>query len=365
MRLRPSQAHRWTKCAMFPSAAEKYPEPPEGDEAREGTCAAWLAQLCLTGDAHSPFDLVGRSHKNGVMVTEEMAANVLGYVTMVRKRGGTTTAEEFVTLSTHPDISGTLDGSATRTASPTLYIDDYKNGRGIVEVRNNPQPIIYAAGKIRQYEPGTFNLVQLGIYQPRAFHPHGIYRKWVMSVAELEQRADDIITAGLKCYDTNPVATPGEWCTHCPVAPRCAALAATGYQVAALITDDRHRDMTVLEMSHELDFLEFAESVIEARRKAVVAEAEARSRLENIPGWRMKSSRGNRVLTVDPSWVTFLTGIDATVSKAATPAELLRRGIDGTLVDAVSDRPQLKMKLSRVTEDDIEAAFNGSVQDGM
>lgn len=360
-RLRPSSSHRWSKCAAYPSFAAQYPEPPETDEAREGTCAAWLAQVCLTGDASSPFDLVGRSHKNGWLVTEEMAADITGYVSLIHKRGGTTSCENEVRLSSDPDIAGTLDISATRSDKPVLYVDDLKYGRKIVEVRGNTQLIIYAAAELRKYPAGTFNLVQLGVYQPRAFHPHGTYRKWVIDVADLVARADAIIEAGRRCNEDKPLATPGAWCDHCPALTRCAAAAATGYAAMALVQSIEHRDMTALELSHELTFLSWAEDIISARRKAVTAEGEARAKREHIPGYHMQQGQGNRVLTVDAGWISFLTGIDATVTKPATPAELLRRGVVAALVDAVSHRPALKMKLVPFSEDDIEAAFRKEI----
>jgi hypothetical protein len=360
-RLPPSSSHRWSNCALFMQAAQAYPEPPEGDEAREGTCAAWVAQMVLTGQAADCTALVGKTHANGWLVTPAMAADVQGYVAMILKRGGTTTCEHTVTLSTDPLIAGTLDLSATVGDKPILYVDDLKYGRKVVEVRRNTQLIIYAAAVLRKYAPGTFNVVQLGIYQPRAFHRDGIYRKWVVSVADLQQMADAIIEAGRATYAPNPTATPGDWCDHCPVATRCEALAHTNYARISLVHSQAHRDMTAAELSRELDFLDEAEATVKARKKAVVAEAEQRARKENIPGYRLEPGKGQRRFNVPGPVIQAMTGVNPyTEPGLCTPAELIRRGASKDAAHALSIVPNTGMKLVKFGADDIAAAFEGN-----
>lgn len=357
-RLAPSAAHRWMNCAAYPQLALSYPEPPEGDEAREGTCAAWVAQCALTGQASDCSALIGKTHANGWLVTDEMAAIVQGYVELVLKRGGTTSCEKFVTLSTDPFIAGTTDLSATIGDKPTLYVDDLKYGRKIVEVRKNPQLVIYAAAILRNYAPGTFNLVQLGIYQPRGFHRDGPYRKWVVSVAELQKLADEIIEAGRRAMAPNPTATPGEWCEYCPVATRCEALAHTNYARISLVQSHAHRDMSPIEISRELDFLDEADATLKARRKAVLAEAEQRARNEPIPGRMLEKQKGDRKFKVPAAVVKAMTGIDPfTEPKVCTPAELIRRGASKTAVDALSYRPDTGWKLIKTDDNFIASMF--------
>lgn len=357
-RLPPSSSHRWINCAAYLQASAAYPEPPEGDEAREGTCAAWVAQMVLTGRAADCSAIVGKTHENGWLVNESMAADVQGYVELILKRGGTTSCEKYVTLSTDPLIAGTLDLSATIGDKPILYVDDLKYGRKVVEVRKNPQLIIYAAAVLRQHAPGTFNLVQLGIYQPRSFHRDGIYRKWVVSVAELERMADEIIAAGRLSYAPNPSATPGEWCEYCPIATRCEALARTNYARISLVHSQSHRDMTAVEISRELDFLDEAEATLKARKKAVVAEAEQRAKRERIPGRTLEMQRGDRKFKI-PAWmVKALTGIDPYVEpKVCTPAELIRRGASKDVVDAMAYRPDTGWKLVKTDDNFIASTF--------
>lgn len=356
-RLPPSSSHRWTNCALAVPASLTYPEEPEGDEAREGTCAAWLADTILTGQAVNTAAMVGTSHKNGWVVTDEMARDIQDYVDLIHRRGGTTSCEAFVTLSQDPLIAGTTDLSATIANIPTLYIDDLKYGRKIVEVRRNPQLVIYAASVLRKHPPGTFNVVQLGIYQPRAFHRDGIYRKWVVSVAEIERMAAEIIEAGRRAYAPKPAATPGEWCAYCSIATRCEALAQTNYARISIVHSQSHRDMTPTEIARELDFLEDAEATIKARRKAVVAEAEQRARTERIPGYGLEMGTGKKRFKADRAVIRMMTGIDPVEEKTCTPAELIRRGAPKTVVNALSFTPNTGMSLVKV---DIAASFEGN-----
>lgn len=356
-RLPPSSSHRWTNCALFLQASAAYTESPEGDEAREGTAAAWVAQVVLTGEARDCYALIGKTHANGWLTTDEMAQYVQAYVDMINMRGGTTSCEKFVTLSTDPLIAGTLDLSATVGEKPTLYIDDLKYGRKIVEVRKNTQLVIYAAAVLRKYAPGTFNLVQLGIYQPRAFHRDGIYRKWVVSVADLEKMAAAIVEAGRAAYAPNPTATPGDWCEYCPVATRCEALAQTNYARISLVHSQAHRDMTATEISRELDFLEEADATLKARKKAVTAEAEQRARKERLPGYRLEMGKGKRRFNVDRAVVRMMTGIDPVEESICTPAELIRRGASKDIAHALSIIPDTGMKLIKSSDDNIAAAF--------
>ncbi|MBY5863284.1 DUF2800 domain-containing protein [Rhizobium leguminosarum] len=357
-RLPPSSSHRWVNCALTIPAAQAYPEPPEGDEAREGTCAAWVAQTVLSGGAADCSALIGQAHTNGHPVTAEMAAIVQDYINMILKRGGTTSCEKFVTLSTDPLIAGTTDLSATVGDTPVLYVDDLKYGMEIVEVRKNTQIVIYAGAILRNYPPGTFNLVQLGIYQPRAFHRDGIYRKWVVSVADLLRMCDEIVEAGRRAYAPNPTANVGEWCKYCPIATRCEALAHTNYSRISLVQSQAHRDMTPIEISRELDFLEEADATLKARKKAVEAEAMERARREVIPGRKLEMGKGKKRFNI-PAWlVKAVTGVDPmTEPGVCTPAELIRRGASKEAVNAMSFTPDTGMKLVKMNDNFIATAF--------
>lgn len=356
MLLRPSKSYQWSNCAASASFQEHLPEEPPSDEAREGTCAAWVADCVLKGDAHSAEDLTGETHANGWLVTPDMVEHVQKYIDMIQARGGVTTSEQFVKLT--DNIQGTLDNSASLESLMRLHVDDLKYGYQIVEIYENPQLIIYGAAEVYRLNNPAIREVELGIYQPRAFHPEGIYRTWKMSVIELMEHARRIIEAGDRALAPNPIATPGPWCKNCRAASSCIALTHSVYADHSYVQDSRQKFMTSEELVKELNALDDMETRLKARKTAVFAEAEQRMKNnEFLPGWYMKPRWGNRVLTVDPKVVTWLTGVEATEVKPKTPAQLEREGVPLEIMSKLSRAPEIGSKLDRLPKNYFAKAF--------
>lgn len=358
IRLRPSASHRWTKCAAFPSFAARLPAQPETDAAREGTCAAWVAEDVLLG-LMTLDEMIGQSHDNGWLVDDDMVSDLRSYVEHIRSRPGTICVESLVKFSDEPLIEGTPDASVHVIVDKTLYVTDLKYGYNIVEVFENPQLLIYAYALLIKLPPKSVDKICLEIYQPRAYHHLGVLRKWTISLEELNKHANDIYAAALKCFYTVPDATPGGHCVYCPAATRCEALAHTTYALAMTIMSNNERDMRIEELSRELTFMSTARKIIEARFKAVEDEATARIKNHNIPGWRIVSSTGHRMFTCDPVTLQALTGVDPYNKKIITPKEAERRGADEATVKKLSVKPQIGHKLARVTAHEIAELFGG------
>lgn len=357
--LRPSSAHRWTRCAASPRIEANSPVEPDSDAAREGTCAAWVADCVLKNQFAPCADMNGMTHENGWLVTPDMTAHVQGYVNLIRSYGGTVSAEQFVRLTDF--IGGTLDTSiaAEIDRSNTLRIKDLKYGMMLVEVYENPQVIIYAGAElIRLGSPPHITHVELAIYQPRAYHPEGIHRTWTMTVAELWERVNWIVARGNDCQRVDAPATPGPQCDHCSGRASCAALAFTNYRNYEVIQDTRQRHMTAAELTNELNFLDTAYDLIKARKSAVEAEALQRIRTEHIAGWTVETGKGNRVLKFDAETVKVMTGVDPTDPKLCTPAELERRGVPPEMVNALSRRPDTVSKLKRMNGNYLKKLFS-------
>ena len=299
--------------------------------------------------------MIDRNHSNGWLVTPDMAAHVQGYVNMVWSRGGTINVEQFVQLSEY--IAGTLDCSAA-VLGPVIYIDDLKYGMVIIDVEETTQVRIYAAAEYaRLYRPDITH-VQIGIYQPRAFHPDGIYRTQLIPIAEIIEFAHWIIERGNEALKPDAIAVPGLHCEFCNAASKCAALASTNYATLTLVTDRRHRQMTPQEAANEWIFLDDAFNILKARKKAVETEIEARYKNEHFPGLNMRDSYGHRKFNRDAATIKAFTGIDATETVSISPAEMERRGADPKMVNALSSAPFVGRKLHRVTRNQIAKAFS-------
>lgn len=361
MILRPSAAYRWSNCAAYPSLAAQVPQPVESDAAREGTCAAWVAECVLHGDAASCFDLVGRTHQNGWFVTEEMAADVEEYVDLVRadSHDGKLWAEQRVRFSDQPLIEGTLDAAGI-VETLRLKLKDLKYGYRLVEVYANPQLIVYgwALYNMLVKSGHQINEIELAIYQPRAFHPEGPFRKWVVTPQELYEHAAALYERALKTTVPDAPATPGAWCSDCPAANGCKALADRVYALTETVATRAHRSLTSVELGRELDFIDQAEKLLKVRATAIRTEAEQRLKSgESVPGWWMTARRGNRRFKVDGTIVQLLTGVDPWVRKECTPKELERRGASPEIVEKLVERPDIGMKLTARTDRDVANVF--------
>lgn len=355
MQCNPSNAYRWMHCAAYPWFAAQSEPSPQTDAMREGTCAAWVAEHVLKGHAPTAKDLTGKSHPNGWVVTPDMVNNVQGYVDHIRSLGGQIATEQTVRLG--QNIGGRLDTS-NHVVGNTLYIRDYKNGLEIVEIIDNPAMIIYGAGEYLRLNDPSITQVDLGIYQPRAFHPDGILRTWPLSVEELMQHAQKLVDASNRVQEPNPVATPGPQCHRCEAAASCSALALSNYKGYAYIEDSRQRHMTAEELTRELDALDLIETALKARKGAVHAEAEQRmTKGEFIKGWHFVQGYGNRVFTVPPSVVTLLTGISAVEEKTKSPAEMERLGASPSVIEKITKTPRTAAKLKRLPKGFFEKAF--------
>lgn len=349
MQLRPSAAHIWTKCSANPLMASMMPAEVPGDAAREGTCAAWVAEMVLTGVVTSASEMIGRNHENGWLVEPDMARHIQKYIDHLRARGGKIFVERKVRLN--PLIEGTPDAWALLDDDGVLHGDDLKYGYGIVEPYKNPQVSIYLGAIIRFLTTRgvTIKRVVVGIYQPRAWHPAGIYRTWECFPEELMEFVHEIELAGEKTQEQNPVAIPGDHCEHCAAASTCAALAAANYRVYDMLCARVQRHMTAVEMAEELMFLEKAEEMLQGRLNAVTTEAEARiKRGETIPGWHMEQRAGQRRFTVPASVIRALTGKNPEVPKMVTPAELERMGASPAVVAKLSETPRTTPRLKRI-----------------
>lgn len=353
MKLNPSNSYRWFHCAAFPWFTQHAEKKPPSDEMREGTCAAWVADRVLKGDTS---DLTGKVHPNGWVVTPDMVSYVQMYVDHIRSRGGVIASEQRVTLGQH--IDGRLDTS-TSLSSTTLNIFDLKYGYELVEVFENIPMVIYGAGEYLRINNPAITQVDLTIFQPRAFHPDGIARTWSLSVTDLMTRANEIILKGDRVFEPEPLATPGPHCTRCDAATSCVALTTSVYRDHSYVEDSRQRHMTAEEMKRELDTLDDIEKRLKARKVAVYAEAEQRvMKGEYIAGWGLTQGYGNRVLTVDPKVVTFLTGgVKATEEKPKSPAQLEREGVSPAILKHMTTTPRTATTLKRLPKDYFNKAF--------
>ena len=334
----------------------------EGDAAREGTCAAWVAEVVINGDATTADDTLGKVHENGVEVDEDMVRFIQPYIDMVTPRKNPQ-AEVKWTINWPNDVArleGTSDAQGWSEDGRVLFIDDLKYGYEIVEPFENTQLICYMALALARLSAEGVKppeLIQLSIYQPRALHRDGIYRKWVVSYAEAQTIVERLFKTINDAAQTD-TATPGSHCKHCRLAAKCEALTHSVYAMTETIQSRAILDPNGQQLADELDMLHRLDALMKARKIAVESEIEIRlSQQKFVPGWAMMDKKGKAAWKHPPEVFGGLCGIDPWDKKPITPAEARRRGASPKLVESLSYSPTIGKTLQRVDERQIAKLF--------
>ncbi len=204
--------------------------------ADEGTAAHQLAERCLRMEgvygraAHAFIGETETVRNTAWEVTEDMAEAVQVFVDTVRggmQPGDTLLVEKRFDLSgVHPGMFGTNDACVISPARKTLYVFDYKHGKGhAVEAIGNPQLRYYGLGALLTTpEAEGISDIVLTIVQPRAPHRAGPIRQETISVFDLLEWTGALKAAAVATEAPDAPLRAGEWCTFCPAAGACPAL---------------------------------------------------------------------------------------------------------------------------------------------
>lgn len=361
--IRASGANGWMNCYMSARVAAQAGALPddETDAAREGTCAAWVAETVINGDADHCDDLIDKTHPNGWVVDDEMSRHVQPYVDMILSRQDPRAEVYRESVYGSVKVAGTLD--AESWDGDTLCIDDLKYGWQIIEPTSwqlRAYMALYLWELWNKHDGSRKpNAIRLGIYQPRPVHAEGIYRTVTVSMIEAVEYATAINNRVIDFNAGADTATPGSHCDHCQGAAICAALTQSIYAMWQPVSDRTVAVPTNQQLSDELDMLDRMEKLLKARTAAVQAEAEFRmDNQQVVPGWAKMPKSGKRKFTVDGDTIKVLTGIDPYEKpKLCTPAELERRGAPAPVVKQLSVTPTVGHKLSRVDEKTVASLF--------
>jgi hypothetical protein len=205
--------------------------------ADEGTAAHQLAERCLqlgisTG-LGAAADFVGTYETvRGVEwdVTEEMAEAVQVFLDAVRgamAEGDTLLVEQRFNLSAiHPGMFGTNDACVLSPSRKTLFVFDYKHGKGhAVEAEGNPQLRYYGLGALlNTAKAGTVERLVLTIVQPRAQHRLGPIRSETIGMFDLMEWTAELKKAAVATEDPAAPLAAGSHCGFCPAAGACPKL---------------------------------------------------------------------------------------------------------------------------------------------
>lgn len=349
-----SNAGDWVLCSASASEPEGLePVETEMTETRlEGQAAHWLANLALRGDGGAgTMDGLGETAPNGVPVDEAMARHVAAYAEIVG-RHGRVVVERDVTLW-GGKVRGRPDAAVTDDQE-YLRVYELKYGYQVVEPQGYPQLLL---GALAHVDWGRHRIISLEVYQPRAPHPSGPHRKWVLDVEELRRWDAWLAGRANAALVRSPTATPCEVCARCARRAGCHALRADIFAAAAALESSRPlRPLEAHELGLELLLLERLSKGLEARLSGTRAEALARATREFIPGYEVRTDLGDRdwLEEVTPARVKLMTGVEPFKQVRKSPAEIEREGGN---VGPLTHRPRRKPALKRFSRTLAERAF--------
>lgn len=341
------------------------PDDYNTEQRDEGNAAHWLAQQLFNGEAVG----VGSKAYNGYIITDEMMEHVREYL-------GALDAGEMEIETTFSgegwEVRGRADhlvyradcgrmeyinggnGNVLESPMSMLTVDDFKYGRRLVEPDENWTLLAHAIGWCIRNNIQPDHIV-LRIHQPRAYHPKGTMREWEVpggysGLAEryqtlqrkLSNPTSELVTSLSQCAKCHALAT-------CPAARTAGMNAIDAAQDVAFV-DDLPNDA----LAREYEMLDQAAKMVEMVRDARKELMEHRlGRGQMIPGWHLKQRLGQRAW---PAWATGRTlsamaGVDLTKDGIVTPAEAERRGVPKKVLEGLTTRPSLGVKLERLDAD--------------
>jgi len=324
--------HRWANCpASFRLIAEvgdKIP-PRRSIHAARGTVAHMLIEQALK-QLNAKLDpqlhgMVITQDGHEIEVDDTMVDGVNEMLNYVARRAGDLRVEHRVSLDGYlidrgikPPVPlfATTDVQLLFPVTHSLEIVDYKNGAGVVvDVRDNPQLMYYAAGSLADVKT-RIDRVTITVVQPNTLG-HDKIRQQTLATLDVLMWVDDVLIPAVQdCMDPQAPFVPGSWCRWCPVAQACPALAADANKMAARDFAEHMLPETVEELAAALDIAERAERWIDAVRSYALERAKAQ---EHIPGWGLEPTRPVR------RWTDSELVLNTLVAKGFNPVQLIKQ----------------------------------------
>lgn len=362
---KPSQAWSWVNCHGQPKLLVDVPPIPEkddrGEAAKEGTAAhEFAAQMAMTLKGVGVSPVLGDKSTTGVLLTHEMFMAILEYFKHIADQMAGSydqlTIEQKLSASDMfgPNLTGTPDLYAIDHKIKQLFMRDYKHGFGLVEVYENWQQIIYAGMLSERFSDSSYKY-DLGIVQPRGFHPEGTIRTWLTNERELQPYWDRVKAALDDIYgsDKPPQLVAGPWCKRCPARLGCKTNAkATG---EGLDYGDRAHPVNMSDEEKSIQWLQIRDvlKTLQSRMDALEVEliesySEKRQQLAYVD---IRGSTGRKRWKTDVDVDTIInlgkmSGKDlAQPVKTVTPTQAINMGVPELIVNQMSEQPDTGWKL--------------------
>lgn len=349
-----SSSHRWLNCPPSARLCEGY-EDKGSEYAQEGTDAHSLCEhklkLALGMETADPTEHL--SFYNEEM--EQCACDYASYVMELVAEAEKICKDPVVLIEQRLDFSRFVEegfgtGDCVIIADGTLYIVDYKHGKGVeVSAVENPQMMLYALGALELFD-GIYDIdtVRMTIFQPRRDN----VSVSVMAKDDLLQWAyNDLMAKAKLAYEGGGEFACGDWCRFCKAKAACRKraeynLELARYDFAMPATLEDAEIAVILDKADEL--AAWAADVKEYALQQALSGTE-------YPGYKVVEGRSNRRYVSDEAVAATVSnaGYDPYVKKVLGLTEmqkLLGKKKFDTLLGSLIEKPQGKPTLVPVSD---------------
>lgn len=344
-----SSSHRWLACPPSARLCEQY-EDHGSEYAAEGTAAHALCEYklkkALGMDAADPTENLSYYNEEMEQCAGDYASYVLELLSEVRE----ICSDPIVLIEQRLDYSRFVEsgfgtGDCVIIADGTLYVIDYKHGKGVeVSAIGNPQMQCYAIGALELFD-GIYdiNAVCMTIYQPRKEN----ISVFTMGKDELYTWAETVMAPTAKlAYEGNGEFCAGEHYRFCKAKAVCRKraeykleLARYDFEMPASL-EDVEIEAILCKLD---DLITWASDVKEYALQQAVS-----GKVWN--GWKLVEGRSNRRYISEPAVAEIVTkaGYDPYEHKVlgiTAMQKMLGRSRFDELLSGYLEKPQGKPTL--------------------
>ena len=341
----------------------KQPSTSADEGAAAHELAAKLLEAGIRGadtlDKNRKFT-VGQPLFNGVICTDEMVDAVESYVMDVVDIMEAVNPElwGFETDVKMPMIYATMKGKvnawAFDTVASTLYVWQFEYGRGLIEVYENQQLILYVLGLVDLLDLDKNSIsIDMRIVQPRGFHADGPIRSWkVTSNGPIDLWLGLLQDAAAVASNPQHAETrSGKHCKYCRAKYACASAQSAGLLAVEFSNQPIPVGMDGATLGTYLKILHRSGKSIADMIKGL--EAQTKIRLQNgeaIPGYELEPSYGHLNWNGDAAGIIKILEnmfkVDLSKSQHITPTQAINDAkIPRGIVEAYSSKPDKGEKL--------------------
>ena len=349
-----SSSHRWIVCPPSAKLSEQF-EDKGSEYAQEGTDAHALCEYklrrALGMDAKDPTEDLSFYNEEMEQCAEEYASYVMELLGEVKEccKDPVVLVEQRLDYSRFVE-SGFGTGDCVIIADGTLYVIDYKHGKGVeVSALSNPQMMCYALGALELFD-GIYDIdsVCMTIYQPRREN----ISVCTLGKDELYAWAENVLSPAAKlAYAGEGEFCAGEHCRFCKAKAVCRKraeynLELARYDFAVPDTLEAAEIAAVLDRADDL-----AAWVTDVKEYALQQALNG----TEYPGYKVVEGRSNRRYISEDAVAATVTkaGYDPYAHKVLGLTEMqkmLGKKRFDELLGALVEKPQGKPTLAPVSD---------------